>query len=103
MAGTLGLELGFSTITILPLKTCQNLKKIKNKSWICFSKVSFYWPKQLDFVGTTGMCPIRLVFFLVRNSECTCTGALTGTIYTSWYSMRSASLIQVGHSDIHRA
>ena len=56
-AGALGFELGFSTITMFPLKTCQTYQK-KKKSWMCFGPVSLYWPKQPDFIGMSDTCLI---------------------------------------------
>ena len=50
---------------------------------VCTGLKHLYRPKQPDFAGTAGTRPLRLVFFSVRNKGYTCTGALTGTIYTS--------------------
>ena len=91
-AGTLGLALGLNTITILPWKLVKITKKLRK----CFSPVSLYRPKQLDFVGTADTRSVQLIFFPIRNRGCTYTDALAGMIYTgrtSRYGTRLASLI----------
>ena len=57
---------------------------------VCTGLKHLYWPKQLDFAGTTGIFP-------VQNKGCTCTGALASTVYTSrigWYGTNMTSLIE---------
>ena len=51
-----------------------------------FRLVSINRPKQPDFAGMVDTCPVRLIFFPVRNRECTYTGALAVTVYTCYTS-----------------